>query len=151
MMKYSDTPMGKSFEIAIMVGSGNGHEMKENGEEENGEEENGEEGYSKKLAHNPKVKLAPAEAKYVESMYEIVAEYGKLADNDGNGIWVGYVPASQNKDAAIGVKCRKLQLLVHSNERVPHYCGKGRRKWLLQIGCDRGTDWSAGENNGTQK
>ncbi len=95
MMRNSDTPMGKSFEIAIKIGNGEGHDM----------EENGEEGYSDKLAHNPKVKLAPAEADYVESMYEIVSEYGKLADNDGNGIWVGYVPASQNRDAAIGVKC----------------------------------------------
>ena len=99
-MKYNDTPMGKAFEIAIKIGNGEEVEKEENGEE-NGEEES----YSKELAHNPKVKLAPAEAKYVESMYEIVAEYGKLADNDGNGIWVGYVPASENADAKIGVKC----------------------------------------------
>lgn len=96
MMKYSETPMGQAFEIAIKIGNSEEVEKEENGEEES---------YLKELAHNPKVKLAPAEAEYVESMYEIVAEYGKLADNDGNGIWVGYVPASENADAKIGVKC----------------------------------------------
>lgn len=89
-MKNSDTPMGQAFKIAIMIGGG----------EEEGYE--GEEEYGM----TNKVKLAPAEAKYVEAMFDIVEEFGKLADGDDNGIWVGYVPASENKEnASIGVKC----------------------------------------------
>lgn len=84
---YEDSPMGKAFTISINLGS----------EEAEGEES--------AYVDNPVVKLAPAEEDYVEAMLEIVSEYGKLADNDGNGIWVGYVPAAQNKDAKIGVKC----------------------------------------------
>jgi hypothetical protein len=89
-MKYSQTPLGTAFKIAIEVGGGEEHE----------------EDYSDNPHMNNNVKLAPAEKDYVESLYDIVKEYGKLADNDGNGIWVGYVPASENKEkASIGVKC----------------------------------------------
>lgn len=89
-MKYSETPLGKAFEIAIKIGGG---------------EEEEKEGYEKPEGMTNDIKLAPAEAKYVDSMFEIVEEYGKLADNDGNGIWVGYVSAAENRDAAMGVKC----------------------------------------------
>jgi hypothetical protein len=88
-MKYSETPLGTAFKIAIEVGGGEEHE----------------EGYTDSPHMKNNVKLAPAEQKYVESLYEIVDEYGKLSDNDGNGIWVGYVSAAENKDKAIGVKC----------------------------------------------
>jgi hypothetical protein len=89
-MKYSETKLGRAFEIAIKFGNGEKEEEKE---------------YEMPEGMTNDIKLAPAEADYVESMFEIVDEYGKLADNDGNGIWVGYVSAIQNKDAAIGVKC----------------------------------------------
>jgi hypothetical protein len=89
-MKNSETPMGTAFKIAIEIGGGEEHE----------------EGYEDSPHMKNNVKLAPAEEDFVEALYEIVKEYGKLADNDGNGIWVGYVPASQNKEnASIGVKC----------------------------------------------
>lgn len=88
-MKQSDSPMGAAFKIAIEIGGGEEHE----------------EGYTESPHMKNNVKLAPAEQKYVESLYEIVEEYGKLSDDDGNGIWVGYVPASENEDKAIGVKC----------------------------------------------
>jgi hypothetical protein len=88
-MKDSETPMGTAFKISIEVGGGEEHEK----------------GYEDSPHMKNNVKLAPAEQKYVESLYEIVSEYGKLSDNDGNGIWVGYVPASENEDKAIGVKC----------------------------------------------
>lgn len=84
---YGDSPIGKAFTISINLG---------------GEEAEGAESV---MVDNPGIKLAPAEEDFVEAMLEIVSEYGKLSDNDGNGIWVGYVPASQNKDAKIGVKC----------------------------------------------
>ena len=96
-MKEKDSPLGQAFEIAIKLGGGNGEEENE---KEEGEEEELPEGVT-----NPIIKLAPAEAKYVESMFEIVDEYGKLADNDDNGIWVGYVAAKNNAQASIGVKC----------------------------------------------
>jgi len=98
-MREKDSPVGQAFEIAIKFGGGKEEYEKEEGEEEE-EDEELPEGVT-----NPIIKLAPAEADYVESMFEIVEEYGKLADNDDNGIWVGYVPASQNTDAKIGVKC----------------------------------------------
>lgn len=82
--------MGEAFKIAIMIGKS----------EDSSEENDMPEGVT-----NPIIKLAPAEEDYVEAMFEIVKEYGKLADNDGNGIWVGYVPASQNETKSIGVKC----------------------------------------------
>ncbi len=89
-MKDSETPMGTAFKISIEIGGGEKHE----------------EGYEDSPHMKNNVKLAPAEEDFVESLYEIVSEYGKLADNDGNGIWVGYVPASENKEkAAMGVKC----------------------------------------------
>lgn len=50
-------------------------------------------------------KLAPAEQEYADSMLRIVAKYGKLADYDDNGIWVGYEEAEDNENYSIGVKC----------------------------------------------
>jgi Pyruvate/2-oxoacid:ferredoxin oxidoreductase delta subunit len=94
-MKQSNTPMGEAFKIAIMIGKS---------EEGESEEESEDEGLPEGVT-NPIIKLAPAEAKYVESMFEIVDEYGKLADNDKNGIWVGYEPPAQNEKKLMGVKC----------------------------------------------
>jgi len=91
-MKYSQTPVGEAFKIAIMIGKTE--------EEKDKEMEGLPEGVT-----NPIIKLAPAEAEYVESMFDIVEEYGKLADYDDNGIWVGYVSASKNENSKIGVKC----------------------------------------------
>lgn len=96
-MREKDSPVGQSFQIAIKLGNIGG--MKDEYEEE-GEEEELPEGVT-----NPIIKLAPAEADYVESMFEIVEEYGKLADNDDNGIWVGYMSPSENENKSIGVKC----------------------------------------------
>lgn len=95
-MKYQDTPMGKAMEIAIRIGLPSPEEdMHEEGEESD-----------EMYEHNTNnVKLAPAEAMYVESMYEIVSKYGKLADNDDNGIYVGYMSPSENDNKSIGVKC----------------------------------------------
>jgi len=96
-MREKDSPVGQSFQIAIKLGNIGG--MKDEYGEE-GEEEELPEGVT-----NPIIKLAPAEADYVESMFEIVEEYGKLADNDDNGIWVGYMSPSENENKSIGVKC----------------------------------------------
>lgn len=50
-------------------------------------------------------KLPPAEQEYANAMLSIVSKYGKLANGDGNGIWVGYVPGIENDNLSIGVKC----------------------------------------------
>jgi hypothetical protein len=50
-------------------------------------------------------KLPPAEQEYVNGMLSIAAKYGKLSNDDGNGIWVGYVPGTENDNLPIGVKC----------------------------------------------
>lgn len=50
-------------------------------------------------------KLPQPEQEYVNAMLGIVARHGKLANNDGKGIWVGYVPADENENLEIGVKC----------------------------------------------
>ena len=55
-------------------------------------------------------KLAPAEEEYVQAMMGIVSRYGKLANGDGNGIWVGYVPGIENDNLSIGVKCANCAL-----------------------------------------
>ena len=94
-MKLDKTPMGEAFKIAIMIGKSEG---------EKPEDESDDEGLPEGVT-NPIIKLAPAEADYVESMFEIVDEYGKLADNDGNGIWVGYEPPAKNEKKSMGVKC----------------------------------------------
>jgi hypothetical protein len=50
-------------------------------------------------------KLAPAEQEFVNALRNIAKKYGKLADKDKNGIWVGYVPESENENYDIGVHC----------------------------------------------
>lgn len=48
--------------------------------------------------------LIPEEEDMAKAIYEVVQKHGKF-DQDGDGVWAGYTPASQNEDAAIGVKC----------------------------------------------
>ena len=47
----------------------------------------------------------PAEKEFISSMQAIARKYGKLADMDENGIWVGYVPKKQNDNYSIGIYC----------------------------------------------
>jgi hypothetical protein len=56
------------------------------------------------------------ELMYANSMLAIVAKYGKLADNDGKGIWVGYVEPEDNDNLEIGVKCGNCYL--HESDNV---------------------------------
>jgi hypothetical protein len=55
-------------------------------------------------------KLPPAEQEFANALMGIAKKYGKLANDDGNGIWVGYVPASENENLSIGVKCGNCAL-----------------------------------------
>jgi hypothetical protein len=50
-------------------------------------------------------KLAPAEQEFSNALIAIAKKYGKLSNDDSNGIWVGYVEAAQNENASIGVMC----------------------------------------------
>ena len=89
-MDYKDTPMGKALTISINIGEASGQE--------------GHDGME--YVDNPVIKLAPAESMYVAAMHEIVEMHGKLADDDDNGIYVGYVGPEDNKEnASIGVMC----------------------------------------------
>ena len=89
-MDYKNSPMGKAFTIAINIG-----------------EASGEEGHDgMEYVTNPVIKLAPAESMYVAAMHEIVEMHGKLADDDDNGIYVGYVGPEDNKEkASSGIMC----------------------------------------------
>lgn len=51
------------------------------------------------------MKLPAPEQEYADSLLRIVKKYGKLANNDGKGIWVGYMDPEENDNASIGVKC----------------------------------------------
>lgn len=55
-------------------------------------------------------KLPPAEKEFADALMGIAKKYGKLANNDGNGIWVGYVSAAENENLSIGVKCGNCAL-----------------------------------------
>lgn len=61
-------------------------------------------------------KLAPAEQEYANAMMSIVGKYGKLADGDKNGIWVGYVEPSENDNLEIGVKCSNCHFYKSESE-----------------------------------
>ena len=89
-MDYKNSPMGKAFTIAINIG-----------------EASGEEGHDgMEYVTNPVIKLAPAESMFVSAMHEIVEMHGKLADDDDNGIYVGYVGPEDNKEkASRGIMC----------------------------------------------
>ena len=89
-MHSKGTEMGKALRLAISISMP--------------EEDNDEKEYDEQHGYNNQ-ELYPAEKMYVDSMYEIVDEYGKLADNDENGIWVGYMSPAQNENKSIGVKC----------------------------------------------
>lgn len=68
------------------------------------------------IEEEEKWKLSPAEKEFADSLLSIAAKYGKLADGDENGIWVGYEGPEENDDAAIGVKCSNCYL--HESEVV---------------------------------
>jgi hypothetical protein len=51
------------------------------------------------------MKVAPAEREFADALIGIANKYGKLANDDGNGIWVGYVSPEENDNLSIGVKC----------------------------------------------
>ena len=63
-----------------------------------------------------KMKMAAAEREFANALLSIAQKYGKLSDNDGNGIWVGYVPEEENDNYEIGVRCENC--VLHESESV---------------------------------
>lgn len=49
--------------------------------------------------------LIPEEQALADALVSITEKYGKF-DQDGDGVWAGYTPASENDDAKIGVVCK---------------------------------------------
>lgn len=47
----------------------------------------------------------PAEKEFISAMQTIALRFGKLADNDENGIWVGYVDKKDNDNYSKGIYC----------------------------------------------
>jgi hypothetical protein len=73
----------------------------------------------KKVDHSmdmTKVKMAAAEREFANALLGIAQKYGKLSDNDGNGIWVGYVPEEENDNYEIGVRCENC--VLHESDSV---------------------------------
>jgi hypothetical protein len=60
-------------------------------------------------------RLAPAEREFVNALRSIASKYGKLADYDKNGIWVGYQTQAQNDNYSIGVKCSNCAFYESQN------------------------------------
>lgn len=63
-----------------------------------------------------KVKMSAAEREFANALLSIAQKYGKLSDNDGNGIWVGYVSEEENDNYEIGVRCENC--VLHESESV---------------------------------
>lgn len=55
--------------------------------------------------------LVDEERDLATALVEIAEKYGKF-DEDGSGIWAGYISAEENEDAAIGVKCSNCVLYM---------------------------------------
>ena len=107
-MEQKDTPMGKAFTIAINIGEAS--------------DEEGHDGME--YVDNPVIKLAPAESMYVAAMHEIVEMHGRLADDDDNGIYVGYVGPEDNKEkASRGIMCGNCAF----------YCSKEKNCHIITI------------------
>ena len=63
-----------------------------------------------------KMKMSAAEREFADALLNIVKKYGKLSNNDGNGIWVGYVPEEENDNYDIGVRCENC--VLHESKNV---------------------------------
>lgn len=74
---------------------------------------------AKKVDHSmdmTKVKMAAAEREFANALLGIAQKYGKLSDNDGNGIWIGYVAEEENDNYDIGVRCENC--VLHESDSV---------------------------------
>lgn len=63
-----------------------------------------------------KMKMSAAEREFANALLSIAQKYGKLSDNDGNGIWIGYVSEEDNDNYEIGVRCENC--VLHESDYV---------------------------------
>lgn len=63
-----------------------------------------------------KMKMSAAEREFADALLSIAEKYGKLSNNDGNGIWVGYVSEEENDNYEIGVRCENC--VLHESDYV---------------------------------
>lgn len=61
--------------------------------------------------------LDPEERMFANALIAISQKYGKFND-DSKGVWVRYIPQSQNDNYEIGVKCSNC--VLHKNEKECH-------------------------------
>lgn len=69
-------------------------------------------GWKESISKRALPDLADAEQEFADALISITNKYGKLADNDSNGIWVGYIPPEENEDKEIGVNCYNCYFFV---------------------------------------
>ena len=55
------------------------------------------------------------ELEFANALLTIAQKYGKLANNDGKGIWVGYTPAEENDNKEMGIMCGNCYLKESEN------------------------------------
>jgi len=76
-----------------------------------------------KLADELMDSMPQPEREFVEAMMNIVDRHGKLANDDGKGIWVGYIDPENNENADMGIKCMNCA----------HYEGEGMCHIVAQL------------------
>ena len=81
-----------------------------------------EEKWIDKMAQELMGVMPQPEREFVQAMMDIVDRHGKLANNDGKGIWVGYIEPEDNDNADRGIKCMNCA----------HYEGEGMCHIVLQ-------------------
>lgn len=59
--------------------------------------------------------LSEPEKEFHNSLVSLAEKYGPL-DNENTGIWIGYEPPAQNKEASIGVMCGNCSLHYDKEE-----------------------------------
>lgn len=64
--------------------------------------------------------LIPEEKELADALIYVTEKHGKF-DQDGDGVWAGYTPAAENKDAKIGVSCMNCVFYTH-DERGNDVC-----------------------------
>jgi hypothetical protein len=75
-----------------------------------------------KIADEIRDSMPQPEKEFVQAMMDIVERHGKLANNDGKGIWVGYIEPEDNDNASRGIKCLNCA----------HYEGNGECHIVVQ-------------------
>jgi hypothetical protein len=79
-----------------------------------------EENLIDEMAHELMEVMPQPEKEFVQAMMNIVERHGKLANDDGKGIWVGYTEASENEVSSRGIKCSNCAHYDDDDDGVCH-------------------------------